>query len=85
MLPLRGLMKMKIQIYKDATPTALRWETAGSRSSEFRLFTPGALGEFAGFLRAPQQAVETDVAVKLGPIQMAPHHVAPIPMSLQDN
>ena len=39
-----------------------------SGGGELCLFAPCALGKFAGFLSAAQQAVGTDVAIKLRPI-----------------
>ena len=49
-------------------PARLRSTRPVSGGGELCLFAPCALGKFAGFLSAAQQAVGTDVAIKLRPI-----------------
>jgi len=59
---------MVMQNYRDAAPAALERSQTKSGGGELCLFAPGALGKFAGFLRAAEQVVGTDVAIQFRPI-----------------
>ena len=59
--------KRRVFLGKQAFPARLR-NFLNSGGGALCLFAPGALGKFAGFLGTAQQAVGTDVAIELRPI-----------------